>query len=196
MEDRSFGGVDVQDADLLVRLNTYCDHLEQRLAQGQGWLIFNSSRERGARILRLLLTRLHAYEPALAFYHLPWRDFALHTYISTITLPQEATLIATEAAGSTRRREYDLATGVANATAFQIAHTDLLILSALNPATLQETVAVSQAAIARVAQRRATIALTAHDPWTLARAFTSADPTGSTWQHFYAAMHSASLIAH
>lgn len=196
MEDRSFGGVSVQDADLLVRMNVYCDQLEHRLAQGQGWLIFNSSRERGARILRLLLARLHGYEPTLTFYHLPWRDFALHTYISTFTLPQEAPLIASEAAGSTRRREYELATGVANATAFQIAHADLLILSALNPATLSETVAVSQAAITRVAQRRATIVLTAHDPWTLAQTFTDADPTGTTWQHFYTSMHSANLIAH
>lgn len=196
MQDRSFGGVNVQDADLLVRLSTYCDQLGQRLAQGQGWLIFNSSRERGARILRLLLARLHAYEPALALYHLPWRDFALHTYISTVTLPQDAALIATEAAGSARRREYDLATGVANATAFQIAHADLLILSALNPATLYEACAISQAAVARVAERRTTIVLTAHDPWTLARAFTSADPSGTTWQRFYEAMHSANLIAH
>jgi len=128
MMDRSFGGISVQDTDLLSRLNNYCDHLGQRLAQGQGWLIFNSAPARGARILRLLSSRLGGFGPTLDFCHLSWRDFALHTYISTVTLPQDAALIATEEAGSPRRREYTLATGVTNATAFQIAHADLLVL--------------------------------------------------------------------
>jgi hypothetical protein len=196
MPDRSFGGVGVQDTDLLSRLNNYCDHLGQRLEQGQGWLIFNSSRERGARILQLLASRLGAHSPTLDSCHLPWRDFALHTYISTVTLPRDAALIATEEEGSVRRREYTLATGVANATAFQIAHADLLILSAINPTTLPEVLALSQATATRTARHRATIALTAHDPWTLARAFHEGDPTGTTWAQFYEAMRRSSLIAH
>jgi hypothetical protein len=196
MMDRSFGGIDVQDTDLLSRLNNYCDHLGQRLEQGQGWLIFNSTRERGARILRLLSSGLGGYGPTLDHYHLPWRDFALHTYISTITLPQDAALVAAEGEDSPRRREYMLATGVANATAFQIAHADLLILSGINPTTFPEVLALSQATANRITRRRATIALTAHDPWSLARAFNEADPTGTTWNQFYKAMHRANLIAH
>ena len=36
MQDLAFsGGVSVQDIDLLARLNTYCDHLVQRVEQGQ-----------------------------------------------------------------------------------------------------------------------------------------------------------------
>jgi hypothetical protein len=196
MIDRSFGGIDVQDTDLLSRMNSYCDHLEQRLEQGQGWLIFNSSRERGARILRLLASRLNGYGPTLDFYHLPWRDFALHTYISTVTLPQDAALMDAEEEGSPRRREYTLATGVANATAFQIAHADLLVLSGINPTTLPEVLALSQATVNRIARHRTTIALTAHDPWSLARAFNEADASGTTWTRFYEAMRRACLIAH
>ncbi len=72
MQDLAFsGGLSVQDADLLARLNTYCDHLVQRVEQGQGWLIFNSSRDRGARILRLLLARLDEYRAHFNLCHLP-----------------------------------------------------------------------------------------------------------------------------
>ncbi len=196
MMDRSFGGISVQDTDLLSRLNNYCDHLGQRLEQGQGWLIFNSAHERGARILRLLTSRLGGYGPTLDFCHLPWRDFALHTYISTVALPQDAALVANEEEGSLRRREYTLATGVANATASRIAHADLLVLSGINPTTLPEVLALSQATVNRIARQRATIALTAHDPWSLAQAFNEADATGTTWTQFYEAMRRASLIAH
>src|SRR5688500_127562 len=45
MHDRTFGDdVRIQDVDLLARLNSYFDHLDDRLEHGQGWLIFNSSR--------------------------------------------------------------------------------------------------------------------------------------------------------
>jgi hypothetical protein len=197
MQDRTFGdGVSIQDADLLIRLNSYFDHLEQRLDQGQGWLIFNSSRERGARILRLLLARLDGYRPFVSLLHLPWRDFALHAYISTVALPRSASLVAEEEEGSARKREFAIASGVANATAFQLANADLVILSSLNPATLHESLVLSQTAVERVARRRAIIALTEHDPWTLSDAFGSADPTGTTWRSFYGAMRESSLIAH
>ena len=197
MQDRTFGdGVSIQDADLLVRLNGYFDHLEQRLDQGQGWLIFNSSRERGARILRLLLARLDGYRPFVSLLHLPWRDFALHAYVSTVALPRDASLVADEEEGSARKREFAIASGVANATTFQLAHADLVILSSLNPTKLHETILLSQTTVERVARRRAIIAMTEHDPWSLSDAFEAADPTGTTWRHFYDAMKGSSLIAH
>jgi hypothetical protein len=197
MHDRTFGdGVAIQDVDLLARLNAYFDHLEGRLDQGQGWLIFNSTRERGARILRLLLARLDAYRPFVSLLHLPWRDFALHAYISAVALPRDASLVADEEEGSARKREFAIASGVANATAFQLAHADLVILSNLSPTTLTEAILLSQTAVERTARRRAVIALTEHDPWTLADAFNAADPTRTTWQHFYSAMRTSSLIAH
>ena len=197
MQDRTFGGgVPVQDADLLVRLNGYFDHLEQRLDQGQGWLIFNSSRERGARILRLLLARLEGYRPFVSLLHLPWRDFALHAYVSTVALPRASSLIAREEAGSARKREFGIPSGLANATTFQLAHADLVILSSLNPTKLHETILLSQTAVERTARRRAVIALTEHDPWSLSEAFGAADPTGATWHQFYDAMRGSRLIAH
>lgn len=197
MHDRTFGDdVRIQDVDLLARLNSYFDHLEDRLEHGQGWLIFNSSSERGGRILRLLMARLADYRPFVSHCHLPWRDFALHAYISTVALPRDAALVEEESAGSARKREFAIASGVASATTFQLQHADLVILSNLDPATPYETLALSQTAVARTARRRATIALTAHDPWSLSDAFVSADPSGTAWHHFYGAMQSSSLIAH
>ena len=197
MQDRTFGdAVSIQDVDLLARLTAYSDHLEERIAQGQGWLIFNSSRERGARILRLLQTHLEGYRPFISHCHLPWRDFALHAYISTIALPRDAARVEAETAGSERKREFAIATGVANATTFQLQYADLLILSNLNPTTAHETLVLSQTVVERAANRRAVIALTAHDPWSLANAFTAAEPTGTAWQQFYGTMRGSGMIAH
>ena len=197
MQDRTFGGdVSIQDVDLLTRLNAYFDHFEERIAHGQGWLIFNSSRERGARILRLIQTHLERYRPFISHCHLPWRDFALHTYMSTIVLPRDAAQVDAEAADSERKREFAIASGVANATTFQLQYADLLILSNLNPTSAHETLALSQTVVERAAKRRAVIALTAHDPWSLATAFTAAEPTGTAWQQFYSTMRGSSLVAH
>ena len=44
-------------------------------------------------------------------------------------------------------------------------------------------------------RRRATIALTPHDPWALADAFAAVDPSSTTWRRFYDAMHATSLVA-
>lgn len=196
MTDIAFNdGLCVQDADLLARLNGYCDRLEQRLEHGQGWLIFNSSHDRGARILRLLLTRLEEYRALINLCHLPWRDFALHAYIRTVELPREAEQ-PEEEVPPPLKRERDLATTITSAVEVQLKYADLLILSNLHPTKLHETIVLSQTAIERANRHRAIIALTAHDPWSLSTAFEQADPTGTTWQHFYGAMRESSYIAH
>lgn len=189
-------GVSVQDTDLLTRLNAYFDNLTQHVEQGQGWLIFNSARDRGARIMRLLLGRLDLYRPFVSLYHLSWRDFALHAYVSSVALPAEASLAERAGRDSPRRREVAIAANVASATEFQLAFADLLILSNINPSQLHETVALTQTAAGRAARRRAIIALTQHDPWSLAGAFNEGDPTGTTWRQFYGTMQETSLIAH
>ncbi len=186
----------VQDTDLLKRLNAYLDTLEQHLQQGQGWLIFNSAQRRGDRIVRLLLERLALYRPFFSFYHLPWRDFALHAYVSAIALPRDASSVEEDGDDSPRRREFAIASSVANATALQLAHADLVILSNIAPAQPHETIALTRTAVERAAGGRAVIALTRHDPWSLAEAFEAADPSGTTWRHFYGTMQQTSLIAH
>ena len=198
MQDLAFsGGLSVQDADLLARLNTYCDHLVQRVEQGQGWLIFNSSRDRGARILRLLLARLDEYRAHFNLCHLPWRDFALHAYISAVELPRAAALDDDDTTtAALPLHERDLARTITTATEIQLKHADLLILSNLHPTKLHETVALTQTVTQRTARHRAIIALTAHDPWSLSEAFDRADPSHTTWQHFYTAMLESSYIAH
>ena len=205
MRDRSLDddrGLPVQDVDLLGRLNAYFDDLDQRLQQGQGWLIFNSTRDRGARILRLLLQRLDLYRPYISLHHMTWRDFAIHAYVSTIALPRDASLLKEQddqpgdETASSRHREFAIASNVTNATAFQLTFADLVILSNIDPAQLHETIVLSQTAVDRAAHRRAIIALTQHDPWSLAGAFNQADHTGTTWRNFVDAMQQTSLIAH
>lgn len=188
-------GLSTQDADLLSRLNAYFDDLEHRLRLGQGWLIFNGGSARGARLTRLILSRLELYRPYFSFYHIPWRDFALHSYVSSVALPQNAPLVEAEADTSPRRQQYQIASQVAGATNYQLAHADVVILSNIHPARRYEALALSETAVERTTRRRATIALTPDSPWDLARAFTAADPTATTWQRFFDAMHAASLIA-
>ena len=189
------GDLSIQDADLLGRLTVYFDTLEDRLRQGQGWLIFNSGSDRGARIVRFMLSRLNAYRPYFSYYHVPWRDFALHAYVSSVALPQDAALVEQDEEDSPRRREYTIATSVSTATSFHLAHADLLILSNVHPERFHETVMLSETAVERTSRRRATIALTPHDPWALAEAFSGADPSRTTWQRFYDALHQSSLVA-
>ena len=186
----------VQDADLLRRLHAYLDTVEQRLQQGQGWLIFNSAQERGDRIVRLLLGRLNHYRPFFSFYHLPWRDFALHAYVSAVALPRDAPSVEGDGDDSRRRREFAIASSVADATTRQLTSADLVVLSNIAPAQPHEALALARTAVERAAGRRAIVALTRHDPWSLAAAFETADPSGTTWRHFYGVMRQTSLIAH
>ena len=195
MRDILLGNLSTQDADLLARLSVYFDTLEDRLKQGQGWLIFNSGRDREARIVRFILGRLDLYRPFVSFYHLPWRDFALHAYVSTVALPQDAALVEQAEEDSPRRREYTIATSVATATSFHLTHADLVIITNIHPSQFHEALVLSQTAVERTARRRATIALTPHDPWSLANAFDATDPTSTTWRRFYEAMHQTSLVA-
>ena len=189
------GGLSTQDTDLLGRLSVYFDNLEQRLQAGQGWLIFNSGSDRGARIVRFILGRLNLYRPFVSFYHLPWRDFALHAYVSSVALPKDASLVERDEEESPRRREFAIASSVASTTTFQLAHADLVIVSNIHPVQLHETLLLTETTVERSARRRAAIALTPHDPWALADAFAAVDPSSTTWRRFYDAMHATSLVA-
>src|SRR5262249_57373449 len=80
-------GVSIQDRDLLARLTTYFAHLETRIKEGQGWLIFNASRARAGRITKFMLDRLAEHRPFVSYYFVPWRDFALNAYMTRVELP-------------------------------------------------------------------------------------------------------------
>ena len=126
-----------------------------------------------------------------------WRDFALHAYISAVELPRAAALDDDDTTtAALPLHERDLARTITTATEIQLKHADWLILSNLHPTKLHETVALTQTVTQRTARHRAIIALTAHDPWSLSEAFDRADPTHTTWQHFYTAMRESSYIAH
>lgn len=196
MFDRSYWGeLTTQDADLLARLNSYFDDLEHCVNKGQGWLIFNCGGERGARVRQLVLNRLALLRPLYSYYHVAWRDLALHSYVSTVALPKDAPLVADEDAASPRRQQFEIATSVAHATMYHLTMSDIVVLSGVHPTHQHEALALTDTAVRRASVRRATIVLTPHDPWELPRAFNAADPSSGSWQRFFDAMSSASLIA-
>lgn len=196
MFDRTYSGeLTTQDADLLLRLNTYFDDFDRRLSMGQGWLIFGCGGDRGARVRRLVLDRLALLQPFYSYFHVAWRDLALHSYVSSIALPRDAPVVAQEETTSPRRQQYEIATSVAHATMYHLANADVVVLSGVHPTHQHEALALTDTAVRRATVRRATIVLTPHDPWELPRAFNSADPSTGSWQRFFDAMRSASLIA-
>lgn len=196
MFDRSFAGeLSTQDADLLLRLNAYFDDLDQHVSKGHGWLIFSCAGERGARVRRLVLNRLALLRPLYSYYHVSWRDLALHSYVSNVALPQDASLVAEEESSSPRRQQYEIATSVAHATMYHLTTADVVVLTGVHPTHQHEAIALTDTAVRRAKVRRATIVLTPHDPWELPRAFNAADPSTRSWQQFFDAMVSASLIA-
>lgn len=79
-------GVSVQDRDLLGRLTQYFAAIDQRVQEGQGWLIFNADRQRAARITKFVLDRLTERRPFISYCFVPWRDFALNAYMSKVEL--------------------------------------------------------------------------------------------------------------
>jgi hypothetical protein len=82
--------VSVQDRDLLTRLTGYFANVEQRVKEGQGWLIYNADRARAGRVTKFVLERLAEHRPFISYYFVPWRDFALNAYMARVELPSKA----------------------------------------------------------------------------------------------------------
>jgi hypothetical protein len=186
--------VPLQDVDLLQRLTQYFSTLDVRLRQGQGWLIYNASGNRAGRISRFMLERLQATDLPFSHYFLPWRDFALTSYL----LQRELNDVGDRAdeMSERERREYQIATRVSRQTLARMATADLLILSGLTPQHAFEVDYLDKTIDRRYTSRLATIILTPEQPHELALDVARIGDNGDeVWARMSTKLYETNLIA-
>jgi hypothetical protein len=186
--------VPLQDVDLLQRLNQYFATLELRLRQGQGWLIYNASGNRAGRINRLLLDRLNASEFPFSHYFLPWRDFALTSYLLEGELQESPG--KREEMSEREQQEFAIATRVSRQTLVRLATADLLILSGLMLQHPFEVNYLGQTIERRHKSRLATIILTPEQPHELALDVVRlGGDGGEMWARMSTTLYETNLVA-
>jgi hypothetical protein len=182
----------VQDRDLLGRLSQYFDGLQLRLREGEGWLIFNASRARGARLTRFIAERVAEYRPLFSSYFLPWRDFALNAYMVSVEL---IALDPAQVVDAHLQQEYRIADRVTKDMHYHMLYSDLFVLSGIAPAHPHEAQQLNAVVAERQKRRLATILVTPRTLDGLAADFRTADPSGALWDDFYGRAYETCLIA-
>jgi hypothetical protein len=186
--------VPLQDVDLLQRLNQYFATLEIRLRQGQGWLIYNASGSRAGRITRFMHDRLAASDLPFSHYFLPWRDFALTSYLLQNELQSEAS--RQSEMSERERHEYVIATRVSRQTLARLATADLLILSGLIPQHQCEISYLDQTIERRHRSRLSTIIITPEQPHELALDVSRIGADGGeVWERISTLLYETNLVA-
>lgn len=183
----------VQDLDLLGRMNQYFNTIQSRLREGQGWLIFNTDRNRTARISRFIAERLSEYRPLLSSYSLTWRDFALDAYIAEVELPQAESGIGDES--GLIQKQYQIAGKVARDMRYHVLYCDLFILTGIRPEHNHEVKRLIEIVELRQAKGLPTILVTPRSPDELAQELRALREEGGYWKRLYGAMYETSLIA-
>ncbi|MFT4037624.1 MAG: hypothetical protein QM692_05540 [Thermomicrobiales bacterium] len=182
----------IQDRDLLQRLSIYFDAVDQRLRHGEGWMIFNAGARRSRRISGFIQHRLAEQRPPVAYFLLPWRDFAISSYVTEVGLP----ILAPEVAQSPRAEaEFNLAAKVTSATWTRMLSTDLLVLVGCKPAHRHEIELLDRTLENRQRQKLATILMTPEMPQQLEADLHSADPERGYWQSIFGRMYETGLVA-
>ena len=186
--------VPLQDVDLLQRLNQYFSSLELRLRQGQGWLIYNASGNRAGRINRFMYDRLSSSEFPFSHFFLPWREFALTSYLlqrELLDVPgRQAEMSERE------RQEFAIATRVSRQTLARLATADLLILTGLTPQHEFEISYLDQTIERRYKSKLATIILTPEQPHELALDVVRlGGDGGEAWTRMSTKLYETNLVA-
>lgn len=182
-----------QDRDLLGRLRQYFDSLPARVRDGQGWLIFNAGRERGARVSRFIAEQVASYRPFLSSYSVAWSDFALDAYIAKVELPASHNAIATESAHV--QQEYQIAGQVSRDMHYHMLYADVFTVGNVAPAHLHELEHLGAVVLERSARRLPTLILTPRSPEEMTAWCRELDATGAAWRRIYERMYETSLIA-
>jgi hypothetical protein len=194
--------VSVQDRDLLARLTTYFAGLEQRVKEGQGWLIFNANRARAGRITKFVLERLAEHRPFISYYFVPWRDFALNAYMVRVELPSnpspedaETTTPSGLILPGRASVEHDIAGRVSRDQYYQMCFADVLVVSGVAPAHRHEVEHLDAILGDRFGKRLPSIVLSPRAPHELLADY-AAQPGGpAAWARLYDGMYGSSLIA-
>jgi hypothetical protein len=195
--------VSVQDRDLLARLTQYFASIEQRVQEGQGWLIFNADRARAARITKFVLDRLAERRPFISYTFVPWRDFALNAYMTKVELSKVEPAGADEtrlvlAPGQTADRaatELDIAGRVSRDQFYAMRYSDVLVLSGLAPTHRHEIEHLDAVVEVRFARRLPSIIVSPRPPHELMHAYAAHPGGDQAWSRLYEGMYASSLIA-
>ena len=182
----------LQDRDLLQRLSLYFDAVDHRLRQGQGWFIFNARGGRSGRIASFIQHRLAEHQPPVSYYMMPWRDFAISSYVTEIGLPELAPSVALD---QKAKREFELATRVTYNTWTQMLSSDLLVVLGLKPSHRHEAELLDRTIESRHTQRLATILVAPDMPQELEADFGTVDPSLTYWHRIFQRMYETSLVA-
>jgi hypothetical protein len=182
-----------QDLDLFGRLNQYFDQLDQHLAGGVGWLIFNTSGARARRVGNFVLDRFRQSEIPLICQHVPWRDFALNAYMVEVELQS---LDDTDFEDSRfAKDEYDIATRVSRDSLVKMVAADVLILSGVDPNHRHELNLLDQTIERRHNLMAVTVILTPSAPHQLAIDITRLAPNDTIWDRMFDRLYRRCLIA-
>ncbi|HVB97411.1 MAG TPA: hypothetical protein VNG11_06735 [Chloroflexota bacterium] len=189
--------VSIQDRDLLGRLSVYFDGIDQRLREGQGWLIFNADPRRANRISRFIGDRLREYRPLVSSYMIPWRDFALNAYMLKVELVSGSSPPPDLPPNSRQQQEYAIAGRVSQDMYYQMRYCDLFVLHGVNPSYPHELGYLDQIMADRHQNRRASILITPRMPHELAAGFQSLahDDGNEAWRRFFSRLYETCLIA-
>lgn len=190
-----FHDSNLQDIDLLGRLDQYFDTLQEQLRWGNGWFIFNAGGKRGARIVSFVLSRVAEYRLLTSYYFVPWRDFSLTSYMVGVELQSFAPDRLERDDNSSSRDEYAIASRVSQDAMVKMVASDLLIVAGLKPTYRHEVRFLEETIARRYDQRLATILLSPYRQDELAAEFCRVVPESSTWEDLYRRMYERSLIA-
>jgi hypothetical protein len=182
----------IQDRDLLLRLSLYFDAVDHRLRHGEGWLIFNAGSRRSRRIAGFIQQRLAEHRPPIAYFFMPWRDFALSSYVTEVGLPSLARDVATD---SRVRTEFELAARVTSSTWARMLNTELLVMIGCKPSHRHEVELLDRTLANRHSQRLATILLTPSMPQEMEAELQTVAPEASYWQSIFGRMYESGLVA-
>lgn len=185
----------LQDRDLLTRMSLYFEGLDQRLRQGQGWLIFNADGARMQRISGYIDARLRQDFPGVFAHSMLWRDVAISAYVNEVGLGELNPASESASGSDAAKREYDLAKRITEDTCERMAFSDLLVLVGLRPTTWHEATFLDKMIDERYHKRLATILLTQQMPQVLEAEFDGLDPSKTFWPRLFGRMYETSLVA-
>lgn len=182
----------IQDRDLLQRMSLYFDAVDHRLRNGEGWMIFNAGGQRSHRIAGFIQHRLSEHRPPVSYFLLPWRDFALSSFVTEIGLPSLAPEVAKDAKV---QAEFALAARVTSSTWTRMLSADLLVVVGLKPAHRHEVELLDRTLENRQAHRLATILMTPDMPAELEAGIETVDPERRYWNSIFGRMYETGLVA-
>ena len=185
-------GQSTQDRDLLNRLNAYFDAIESHVRQGEGWLILNASRQRTQRLSHFMNARLREYSPLISYYILPWRDFALHAYVTQVELASDSELGEIARQGD---EGYRIANRVSQDIYYHMLYSEFLVLSGVSPSYAYETSYLDNVLEQRQGRSLPTTLIAPHSMQKLEQDIRSTSVDGDCWDRFFDRIYKGSLIA-